>query len=60
MIYPKFLKKNSSIGIPAPSDGASNLQYVNRYKNAKLNLENLGYKLQLSNNLFSSKMSRRT
>lgn len=58
MIYPKFLKKNNCIGIPAPSDGASNLQYVNRYKNAKLNLENLGYKLQLSNNLFSSKMGR--
>lgn len=58
MLYPKFIKQNSCIGVPAPSDGAYNQQYINRYKNAKLNFENMGYKLKLSKNIFSSKMGR--
>lgn len=58
MIYPKFLKENDLISVPAPSDGANCKQDINRYKNAKLKLEQLGYKIKLSKNIFNSKMSR--
>ena len=58
MIYPKFLEKQSCIGVPAPSDGAYCEQDVNRYKNAKNNLERLGYKIELSKNIFSSEKGR--
>lgn len=58
MIYPKFLKENDLISIPASSDGADCEQDINRYKNAKLKLEQLGYKTKLSKNIFNSKMAR--
>lgn len=58
MIYPKFLKENSLISVPAPSDGGNCEQDVNRYKNAKIKLEKLGYKINLSKNIFNSKMAR--
>ena len=54
MIYPKFLEKGDLIGAPAPSDGAGCVQDINRYKNAKINLENKGYKVKLSKNIFNS------
>lgn len=58
MIYPKFLKENDLISVPAPSDAAYCEQYINKYKNAKLKLENLGYKINLSKNIFNSTMGR--
>lgn len=58
MIYPKFIKSGDIIGVPAPSDGAYCEEYVNRYKNAKLNLEKRGYKVQLSKNIFHSEKGR--
>lgn len=58
MIYPKFLKENDLISVPAPSNGANCEQDINRYKNAKLKLEELGYKIKLSKNIFNSKMAR--
>ena len=58
MIYPKFIKQGDTIGVPAPSDGAYCEEYVNRYKNAKLNLEKRGYKVQLSKNIFHSEKGR--
>lgn len=58
MIYPKFIKSGDTIGVPAPSDGAYCEEYVARYKNAKLNLEKRGYKVQLSNNIFHSEKGR--
>lgn len=58
MIYPKFVKSGDIIGVPAPSDGAYCEEYINRYKNAKLNLEKRGYKVQLSNNIFHSEKGR--
>ena len=58
MQYPKFLKKGSTIGIPAPSDSASDEPKKNRYKNAVRNWESLGYKLELSKNLYHSKKAR--
>ena len=33
MIYPKFLKENSTIGIPTPSSGAYNQQKINQMLN---------------------------
>ena len=58
MIYPKFLSQGDLIDVPAPSDGAYNEKYVARHKNAKLNLENRGYKINLSKNIFNSKKGR--
>lgn len=58
MIYPEFLKENDLISVPAPSDAAYCEQYINRYKNAKQKLENINYKINLSKNIFNSKMGR--
>lgn len=58
MIYPKFIDKNGCIGVPAPSAGANTIQRTNRMKNAIENLNNLGYKLILSNNLYKSEKGR--
>lgn len=58
MIYPKFIKNGDLIGVPAPSDGAYCDEYVTRFKNAKVNLENRGYKVQLSKNIFHSEKGR--
>ena len=33
MIYPKFIKENSCIGIPAPSAGANNQRKINKILN---------------------------
>ena len=48
MIIPKFVKKESVIGVVAPSDGADNELKVKRFKNACSKLESLGYKIKLS------------
>lgn len=58
MIYPKFIKKGDVIGVPAPSDGAYCEADIKRYKNAQTKLENLGYKTDLSENLFKSERGR--
>lgn len=58
MIYPKFIKSGDTIGVPAPSDGAYCDEYVARFKNAKLNLENRGYQVQLSKHIFHSEKGR--
>lgn len=58
MIYPKFIQNGDIIGVPAPSDGAYCEEYVNRYKNAKSNLEKRGYKVQLSKNIYHSEKAR--
>ena len=41
MIYPKFIKEYSCIGIPAPSSGAYNQEKINQMLNSKKNLESL-------------------
>ena len=53
MIYPKFIKENACIGVPAPSAGAKDDKKINKYKNAKNRLEGLEYNLVLSENLFN-------
>ena len=58
MIYPKFIKENSCIGIPAPSSGAYNQEKINQMLNAKKNLETLGYNLILSENLLKCHKAR--
>lgn len=58
MIYPKFIKENDCIGVPAPSNGSSNEKKENKFKNAKKTLEKFGYKLILSDNLFKSNNGR--
>ena len=54
MIYPKFIKENSCIGIPAPSAGSKDILKVNRYKNAIKRFNELGYKLVVSKNIFNN------
>lgn len=58
MIYPKFINKNSTIGVPAPSDGASDDLKINRYKNAIKKLSELGINIKPSENLFKSVKNR--
>ena len=58
MIYPKFLKENDLISVPAPSDGADCEQDTNCFNNSKLKFEKMGYKVKLSKNIFNSKMAR--
>ena len=58
MIYPKFIKDGNTISVPAPSDGAYCEQDVNRFKNAKKKIEECGYKVNLSKNIFNSVKGR--
>ena len=58
MIYPEFLKEKDTIGVPAPSDGASDEKNINRFKSASKYFEDRGYKLKLSKNINNSIMSR--
>ena len=58
MIYPKFIKKNDTIGIPSPSSGTNNIEKQNKLLNAKNKLEKLGYKLILSKNIFKCEKGR--
>ena len=58
MKYPSFLKKNDTIGVPAPSDAARDSKKANKYKHAVKYFEDEGYKLKLSKNLYTSVMAR--
>ena len=58
MTYPEFIKENDCIGVPAPSAGADTIQRKNKMLNSKKNLEELGYKLILSNNLLNCEKGR--
>ena len=58
MKYPKFLKEGNTIGVPAPSDGASDNLKINKYKHSIKYFEDNGYKLKLSDNLYNSKRER--
>ena len=53
MIYPKFIKENDCIGVPAPSSGAYDQKDINKFNNSKRVLEGQGYRLILSNNLYT-------
>ena len=58
MIFPEFIKENACIGVPAPSAGADTIQRKNKMHNSKKNLEELGYRLKLSNNLLNCEKGR--
>ena len=60
MIYPKFIKENNTIGIPAPSAGTKNQKKKNKFINAKKNLEKLNYNLVLSKNIYKCERGRST
>ena len=51
MKYPNFIKKESTIGVPAPSAGADTKERQNKMANAKRKLEELGYNIVLSENI---------
>lgn len=57
MIYPKFLKENNRIGVPAPSAGADNKTKA-KFENSIKNMEKLGYKIQASKNLLKCEKGR--
>ena len=58
MKYPKFLKKNNLIGVPAPSAGAEDELKINKYKHADKYLKKCGYRTLLSENIFKSERGR--
>lgn len=58
MIYPKFIKENDCIAVPTPSAGADTIQRKNKMNNARKTLEQVGYKLILSDNLFTCEKGR--
>lgn len=58
MIYPKFLEKGDKIGVPAPSSGAYDEPHCYKYKNSRKKLEEMGYKIEWSENIFKSVMAR--
>ena len=58
MLYPKFIKENSTIGIPAPSDGAYDSFKKNKFEHAALFFKEKGYNLVLSKNLYNSNKGR--
>ena len=58
MIYPNFINKNSCIGVPAPSNGAKIIEKKNKMLHAKETLEDQGYNLVLSENLYKSEKGR--
>jgi len=58
MIYPKFLSTGQTIGVPAPSSGAYDQQHVNKLKNAKEKMQQAGFEIIMSNNVFKSEKAR--
>ena len=58
MLIPEFLKQGDLIGVPAPSDGSNYFEKEKRFLNAKKRLEDLGYQVKLSDNIFNSVRGR--
>lgn len=58
MIYPKFVKLNDCIGVPAPSAGAGAIERVNKINKAIEIFTRLGYKLKLSENIMINELGR--
>ncbi len=58
MKYPKFLKHNNTIGVPAPSDGMNNETRQNSFKYAEKKMQDLSYNLAISKNIMNSKNGR--
>lgn len=58
MIYPKFIKKNSSIGITAPSDGVVEKEDLYRLDSAIKKFEDLSFYIKETNNVRKSSKGR--
>ncbi len=58
MKYPNFLKKNSTIGVTAPSDGVTNPLKINRLNNAYKRLKEHGFNIVETKNVRSSNIGR--
>ena len=58
MIYPKFIKSNSTIGVTAPSDGKVDKLDLIRLDNAYSKLKNLGYNIKETNSVRISNHGR--
>ena len=54
MIFPKFIKKNDTIGITALSDGVEKESDKIRFNNGKKQLKDKGYKIKFTNNVFTA------
>ena len=58
MKYPKFLKEENTIGVPAPSDGAKDKFKANKFKHSIKYFEANNYKVKVSDNLYKSEKGR--
>lgn len=58
MRWPKFLKRNGTIGVVAPSDGFKDAKYIEACIKSEKKLKELGYTIKYSNNCFNSKNGR--
>lgn len=58
MIYPKFIEKGSTVGVPAPSDGCTDELKKRRYENAVKKFKDMGYNVKLSRNIYNSVKAR--
>jgi len=58
MEYPKFLVRNETIGVSAPSGSAYNIQKKNRYEHAIDFFQSQGYNVTISKNLFHCEKGR--
>lgn len=54
MRFPKYLKKGDTIAVTATSDGVSDELDKKRFLNAKKNLENKGYNIIFTENVFTA------
>lgn len=54
MIRPKYLKVNDIIGVTAVSDGVNEKEDINRFNNAEKNLNEKGYKVCFTENVFTA------
>ena len=52
IVTPPFLKKDSTIGISAPSFGCTIEPYITRFQEAKRHFESLGYKIKAGDTVF--------
>ena len=54
MIYPKFIKKGDIIGVTATSDGVNDELDIKRFENAKVKLQEKGYDVIFTDNVFKA------
>lgn len=54
MIFPDFIKKGDTIGVTALSNGCTKASDVARFNNAKARLEQIGYPVVFTDNVFTA------